>query len=50
MADVRLSSEAVKDIDHMIVSHGLPFDTRDRVRAKLEVLEHFPRIGRQLEG
>ena len=50
MPDVRLSSEAVKDLDHMIVSHGLPFDTRDRVRAKLEVLEYFPQIGRQLEG
>ena len=36
MADVRLSSEAVKDLDHMIASHGLPFGTRDRVRRKLE--------------
>jgi plasmid stabilization system protein ParE len=50
VADVRLSAGAVKDLDHMIASHSLPFGTRDRVRRKLESLERFPRLGRQLEG
>lgn len=50
MTDVRLSAGAVKDLDHMIAALSLPFDTRERVRRKLEPLEHFPRLGRQLEG
>ena len=50
MAQVRLSVDAVKDLDRMILTHSLPADTRDRVRRSLRVLEQFPRIGRQLEG
>lgn len=49
MAQVRLSVDAVKDLDRMILTHSLPADTRDRVRRSLRVLEQFPRIGRQLE-
>ena len=50
MAEVRLSVDAVKELDRMIVTHSLPSDTRERVRRSLRVLEQFPRIGRQLEG
>ena len=50
MAEVRLSADAVKELDRMIVTHSLPPDTRERVRRSLRVLEQFPRIGRQLEG
>jgi plasmid stabilization system protein ParE len=50
LAQVRLSVDAVKDLDRMILTHSLPADTRDRVRRSLRVLEQFPRIGRQLEG
>ena len=50
MTDVRLSSEAVKDLDHMIASHNLPLDTRERVRRRLEPLERFPRLGKELGG
>ncbi len=50
MAEVRLSADAVKDLDRMILTHSLPPDTRERVRRSLGVLEQFPRIGRQLEG
>ena len=50
MTDVRLSSEAVKDLDHMIASHSLPLDTRERVRRRLEPLERFPRLGKELGG
>jgi plasmid stabilization system protein ParE len=50
LAEVRLSVDAVKELDRMIVTHSLPPDTRERVRRSLRVLEQFPRIGRQLEG
>ena len=50
MAEVRLSADAVKDLDRMILTHSLPPDTRERVRRSLRVLEQFPRIGRQLDG
>lgn len=50
MAEVRLSTVAVEDLDRMIVTHSLPPDTRDRVKRSLRVLERFPNIGRQLDG
>jgi plasmid stabilization system protein ParE len=50
LSEVRLSADAVKDLDRMIITHSLPSDTRERVRRSLRVLEQFPRIGRQLEG
>ena len=50
MAEVRLSTAAVQDLDRMILTHSLPPDTRERLRRSLRVLEQFPRIGRQLEG
>ena len=50
MAEVRLSVDAVNELDRMIVTHSLPPNTRERVRRSLRVLEQFPRIGRQLEG
>jgi plasmid stabilization system protein ParE len=50
LSKVRLSSDAVEDLDRMIMTHSLPPDTRERVRRSLRVLEQFPRIGRQLEG
>lgn len=50
MADVRLSELAVEDLDNLVVSHGLPDDTRSRVARSLRALERFPLIGRGLEG
>jgi len=50
LSEVRLSSDAVKDLERMIITHSLPPDTRERVRRSLRSLEQFPRIGRQLEG
>jgi plasmid stabilization system protein ParE len=50
LAEVRLSTAAVQDLDRMILTHSLPPDTRDRVRRSLRVLEQFPLIGRQLGG
>jgi plasmid stabilization system protein ParE len=50
LSTVRLSTDAVKDLERMIITHSLPSDTRERVRRTLRLLEQFPRIGRQLEG
>jgi plasmid stabilization system protein ParE len=50
LSEVRLSSDAVKDLERMIITHSLPPGTRERVRRSLRPLEQFPRIGRQLEG
>jgi plasmid stabilization system protein ParE len=50
LSEVRLSADAVKDLDRMIITHSLPPDTRERVRHSLLRLEQFPRIGPQLEG
>jgi len=50
LAEVRLSADAVKDLDRLILTHSLPPNTRERVRRSLRVLEQFPQIGRQLEG
>lgn len=50
MAAVRLSVVAVDDLDRMILTHSLSADTRARVARSLSALEHFPRIGRELEG
>jgi plasmid stabilization system protein ParE len=50
LAEVRLGTAAVDDLDRMILTHSLPGDTRARVRRSLRILEQFPLIGRQLEG
>ncbi len=50
MTEVRLSPEAVEDLDRLILTHSLPPDTKIRVKRSLRVLERFPRIGRELEG
>ena len=50
MARVELSLAAVENLDHMIVTHSLPVDTRARVKRSLGILEQFPLVGRQLEG
>jgi hypothetical protein len=50
LAKVRLSLQAVQDLDRMIVTHSLPPDTKLRVRRSLLNLRQFPRLGRPLEG
>jgi plasmid stabilization system protein ParE len=50
LAEVRVSTAAVRDLDRMILTHSLPPDTRARVRRSLRVLEQFPLIGRHLGG
>jgi hypothetical protein len=50
LAEVRLSTVAVEDLDRLIVTHSLPPHTKDRVKRSLRVLEQVPNIGRQLDG
>jgi plasmid stabilization system protein ParE len=50
MPKVTVSTAAVASLDHLIITHSLPPDTRARVRRCLAILEEFPQVGRQLEG
>ncbi len=50
MAEVRLSAVAVEDLGRLIITHGLPADTKARVKRALRILERFPGVGRRPEG
>jgi plasmid stabilization system protein ParE len=50
VAQVELAHAAVADLDRLVRTHSLPVDTRERVRAALEPLRHFPRLGPELDG
>jgi plasmid stabilization system protein ParE len=50
VAQVELARAAVADLDRLVRSHSLPRDTRERVRAALEPLGRFPRLGPELSG
>lgn len=48
MATVELARTAVQDLDRLVVTHSLPADTRQRIRATLAPLVEFPRLGPEL--
>lgn len=50
MAEVSVTPIARHDLARLIVSLQLPPDTKDRVRATLQILERFPEAGPQLTG
>ena len=50
MARVEISAAAREDLERIILTHSLPADTRDRVRASLRHLERFPLLGAPLGG
>lgn len=50
MARVEIARAALEDLDRMIAVLTLPADTRARVRASLEPLARFPRLGPELSG
>ncbi len=50
LAEVRLSTAAVQDLDRMILTHSLPPDTRETPQALTARAGAVSRIGRQLEG
>lgn len=47
---VEVARAAVEDLDRLIGVLSLPSDTSGRVRAALEPLREFPRIGPELFG
>ncbi len=49
MPVIRLTVEAVEDLELLLVTHSLPADTPQRVRRSLRALERFPRSGRELD-
>ncbi len=50
MTRVVVTPAALDDLEHLIRTHSLPVDTRERVRRSLEPLERFPLLGAELEG
>lgn len=50
MARVGVSQAAAARLEQLIASHGLPDDTKERVRRSLRVVERFPHAGRELDG
>ncbi len=50
MAHVELAKAAVEDMHRIILTHSLPPDTTERVRASLEPLRTFPLLGPALHG
>lgn len=50
MTTVVLAQRARSDLAQLIETRGLPGDTAARVRASLEPLRSFPRIGKRLTG
>lgn len=50
MARVEVSAAARDDLAHLISSHSLPADTRERLRRSLRDLERFPLLGAALCG
>ena len=50
MARVFVAPGASADLTHLIASHHLPRNTRDRVKARLAQLADFPRRGGELAG
>ena len=50
MATVLIAPRAADNLDWLIRTLSLPYDTRDRVRTSLSSLAAFPRIGAPLHG
>lgn len=50
MARVVVTPEAGEALARLTMTHSLPADTKARFRRSIELLETFPRLGRELEG
>ena len=50
MARVEFTRVAAEDISRLRVTHSLPPDTGERIKASLRALEQFPRLGTELVG
>jgi plasmid stabilization system protein ParE len=50
LASVVVTRAALEDIDALVISHGLPDNTRARLRRSLSLLAQHPLMGRTLPG
>ena len=50
MARVEITRAAAEDIARLRVTHSLPPDTGERIKASLRALQQFPRLGTALGG
>jgi hypothetical protein len=50
VTEIRLSLAAAEKLERLILTHSLPYDTKDRVGRSLRILEQFPYAGRELDG
>lgn len=50
MATVVLAPTALEDIDRIVATYTLPLDARARIKASLQPLGRFPRLGVELSG
>lgn len=50
MARVVVAPQAADDLAHLVRTHSLPPDTRERIRRALGPLRRFPLLGARLEG
>jgi len=50
VASVIVAPAALRNLDRIITTHGLPPDARERVRNRIEPLSEFPLLGSPLEG
>lgn len=50
MATIVVAESACADLDALILTHGLPASTRQRVETALEPLARFPLLGPELTG
>ena len=50
MARVDVSRSAAADLDHLILTHSLPKNTKQRFKRAVRPLGRFPRLGPELGG
>ena len=48
MTRIDWAESAVAALDHLILSHSLPANTRERIKGSLRPLERFPTIGPEI--
>lgn len=48
MTRIGWAAGAIEALDHLIRSHSLPADTRERIKQSLRPLGRFPRIGPEI--
>jgi plasmid stabilization system protein ParE len=50
VASLEWSEQALARLDQLVLSHGLPADTRERIETSARPLARFPRLGPELRA